>query len=1519
MVSLTREDRPMPDNSPSGNLFDALAEEFVERHRRGEQPSLSEYADRYPELADAIRDRFPGLLGTVVCPRTDATGSFAAGLGEAAGNLPLPPAAPSRGGPSRLGDYRILREVGRGGMGVVYEAEQVSLGRHVALKVLPAHGLLNPTFLERFRREAKAAAKLHHTNIVPVFGVGEADGVHFYAMQFIHGQGLDQVLADLRRLRNGPGLDQDQSAATRTASRFGVSEGLLSGLFDAATVRREGVGEPQAASNSLVRPGAPSEVAGAASTASSSTLSAGAAGSEYHLRVARLGLQAAEALAYAHRQGVLHRDIKPSNLLLDRQGIVWITDFGLAKAEGADELTQTGDLVGTLRFMAPERFDGRSLPQSDVYSLGLTLYELLTLRPAFAEGNKGRLIERVLHEPPAPPRRIDPGIPRDLETVVLKCLAKDPEARYATADALAEDLRRFASDRPIKARRSSSAERLVRWCRRNPAVAILSAAILLLLTATAVGGVWVSLRLNKALGQEQKARLEGKRKLFESYVSEADAKRMTGRPGQRFGTLKLIRQALEVGREIGLGEEDRRRLRNIAIAALCLPDVERGLPWPGADDPIPDDFDPDYRRKLEGDRWLRRLPGPAHWLGDSCYSPDGRFLVVATRVWEAGQRPFPIRLWRLDGPKPVLVREWPDGFYGPPGIPACCFRADSRQVAVARADGAVSFHEPASGRELRRTKRTPGKSLALYHPRLPRLAIVRGNEVSLQDAETGKELRRLAHPELLTGAAWHPGGHRLATACGRHIHLWDTGTATAVTEPWRGHLTAGVILAFSPAGDRVLSNDWSNVLRLWDAGTGRLLLSLPGYSGIPVFASDGRSLSGGLRLAAGREMRRLHRPTPGGPEPFINFSLHPDDRLLAGSTKSGLSFFDLDSGEQIGFVAEALSRDVGFAQGNWSRNLSFDRTGALWTTGGGLVRWPVESRAGGRLRIGSPEAIAPLELDGYDGFSTSADGRVAAAPLYDLGARVVHTRRGGDEPARRVVRVGPQPDVRWVFVSPDGRWVVTGSHHRYTTARYKVWDADNGRLVANLPHPEIGECHGFSPDGRWLYVSGKENQRLEVASLVKGPLLEDGPADGAGIDVRRGGWLSERARVGGAFSPDNRFAAFGREDGSIQVVLAEKDEEAARLYSPEVGRIFPSRFSKDGALLLAVGEESKDLYVFDLSLIRAGLAELGVEWDQPAGAGEWRERERRATPLAVEVIDASRSTRRGAMLEVEMRRAVGRLFFNPFDPEAHYLLGVDLLEGGNAERSRAHLGAALAFRPGLDAALFPRAMAGYRLGLWKEARGDFTSHLARYPEDAEAYHYRGHVHERLLDPASAVADFTRVLVRQPKNAHLLDHRGENLLLLGRHDEALADCTGSLGINPEQARPHRNLAWIHAAGPAKWRDPRKALPHALRAVALGGMDSRYRHCLGVVYYRLGRWKEAVKEFEAALAIRGGKSTAYYDYFLAMCHARLGALPRAREHLARAVQWAQEHQKEVLPAQAEEMKAFRAEAEAALKER
>jgi serine/threonine protein kinase len=473
------------ESRPPEDLVAELVEAFLERYRRGERPAVEEYAAAHPELAGEIRRALQAVL--MVEDLKPAASDSADGVAGARGAAP-----------ERLGDYRILREVGRGGMGTVYEAEQESLGRRVALKVLAPHGLRQSRLLLRFQREAKAAARLHHTNIVPVFGVGESEGQHYYVVQFIAGLGLDAVLDEIKRLRGlrpeGEATAPSTSGGATAAAE--VARSLITGRFAAAPSQEtsEERPTPARAATAAAPDPPPSVVLPGQSPGSSGADSA----DRYARSVALVGEQVAEALDYAHRQGILHRDIKPSNLLLDGQGTVWVTDFGVAKAADSDDLTDTGDLVGTVRYMAPERFEGRCDARSDVNALGLTLYELLALRPAFDRADRAELMRQVTHAEPPRLRALDPTIPRDLETVVHKAIEREPARRYAEAGALAADLRRFVEGRPIRARRVSPLEHAWRWCRRNPAVAGLAAAAFLTMAIGTAVSTWQTYRARRA-------------------------------------------------------------------------------------------------------------------------------------------------------------------------------------------------------------------------------------------------------------------------------------------------------------------------------------------------------------------------------------------------------------------------------------------------------------------------------------------------------------------------------------------------------------------------------------------------------------------------------------------------------------------------------------------------------------------------------------------------------------------------------------------------------------------------------------------------------------------------------------------------------------------------------------------------------------------------------------------------------------------------------------------------------------
>lgn len=503
-----------------------VLDDYFQALERGETPDRKQLAAQHPELASALADYLTSL---------DYLQNAAAGFVPAASVFgDTGPSDDSRAddsqaneaGPKQLGDFRILRERGRGGMGIVYEAQQISLDRRVALKVLPFAALLDAKQVMRFRNEAHAAGQLHHPHIVPVFAVGVDRGVHYYAMQLIEGPPLDRLIRALRNTESTARSQPDSDARPPELSPAPETSLAESAVLTAAeqTELRRAVerfrGDPPARSR----------------------------------HVAALGVQAATALQAAHEVGTVHRDVKPSNLMLDAQGDVWVTDFGLARCRRDHDLTRTGDLLGTMRYMSPEQLEaGQAIldHRTDIYSLGVTLYELLTLRPAVRGETPAAIIQQLTRGNPYRPRLFAPGIPVELENILLKATARDRDDRYATAQQFADDLQRFLAGQPTRAQRPSLRHRLGRFLTHHLRSVVTTACLLLvaccgLLTATMLLARQKQ-KTTEALQAAENSFRDYRRQLAASKHHLALLHRQNGEPAQ---AIAAVREAIRLQQAI---------------------------------------------------------------------------------------------------------------------------------------------------------------------------------------------------------------------------------------------------------------------------------------------------------------------------------------------------------------------------------------------------------------------------------------------------------------------------------------------------------------------------------------------------------------------------------------------------------------------------------------------------------------------------------------------------------------------------------------------------------------------------------------------------------------------------------------------------------------------------------------------------------------------------------------------------------------------------------------------------------
>lgn len=1115
-------------------------QEYLAALEAGRRPDRQEFLARHPDLADQLS----GCLDALEFVHSAAESLH-------------PPAAPS--GPhtdlspmTALGDFRLVREVGRGGMGIVYEAEQVSLDRRVALKVLPYAATMDPKQLQRFRNEAKAAASLHHQNIVPVYAVGCERGVHYYAMQFIDGQSLAEVVRGLRR------------------------QGDAGAVGDATCDYGPGRAAPTPPVAALSTEGDPPR------------------GREFYRNVARMIAHAADAVEHAHTMGIVHRDIKPGNLLLDSAGKVWVADFGLARFGPDAGLTMTGDLLGTLRYMAPEQAltkHGLVDHRADVYGLGATLYELLTLRPAMDGEDRREVLRQIAFEDPAPPRRVERSVPAELETITLKALAKDPSERYASAGELATDLCRYLEDRPILARRPTARQRLARWARRHRPVVVTAAAALALLIVAAVIGLavnnamltWERNQTLRERNQTLSAEREGRHRLEQSLVAQAQAHRWTGQLGARAEGLLALEQAARLAAGLDLGDPEQLRLRNEAVGLMALPDFHVVHGWDGF---LPGNrqfaIDADFRRyarsdernvvsvrQVEGDRELFTLESPKEvrtGIGQLKFSPCGRFLA----------RRADVIVWDLERRAAVVTVTGSFDF---------AFRPDGGAIAISHRDGTVRIHELPGGTELGRftapnfARREPlvsfnnsGTVLAVHdYP---------AAEVQLWNPDTRALVETIAAPGKVMALAWHPDGHRFTIGCsGRHgeIYHYDLDAARW-SGPWLGHQSACVEFAFDPTGGLLASKGWDSTTRLWAVEDGRQLMCLPERADA-TFARDGR-----LAIRHGKRVniietgdratyRRLSFPGLG----ITSAAFDPRDRFLVVGAETGLAGWDLEAGRELPAVP---GKRIG--------SVFFDpASGDLITAGeAGLQRRLIEAAnvPASQARFGRPVRIGPGEWAPHEAV-VSRDGKTLVTREGTSSGSVIDR----DAQKLRAPLLGPV-NMKFLAVSPDGRWVSAGNQYG---EEVPVWDAQTGKRAHSIQTPKgVASRVAFSPDGCGLLVGILgEYSMLDVDSWR---VLWSVAGDSAG-DVH-----AELGLI--AFTSDSTIAAVRNSRSVIRLLDVATGRQLTDLTAPDLGLLNNLCFDSSGRRLAAVMEDGT-VHLWDLPRVRERLAALGLDWAPPNDAG----------------------------------------------------------------------------------------------------------------------------------------------------------------------------------------------------------------------------------------------------------------------------------------------------------------------------
>jgi serine/threonine protein kinase/WD40 repeat protein/Tfp pilus assembly protein PilF len=1087
--------------------------EVVLREEGGETPRLEEYLQRFPRFAAQLPPLFEvhrALESDQLHLGSDTLHLVGADLpANGFGNTGPWPAVPG---------YEILGVLGRGGMGVVYQARHLRLNRLVALKMILAGNLAGPGHHARFRAEAEAVARLQHPNIVQIYEVGELNGLPYFSLEYVSGGTLTHVL--------------------------------------------NGTPQPARAAANLVR-------------------------------------ILALAVEYAHQRGILHRDLKPANILLaNGEGepsqhdstseplrlplasyLPKITDFGLAKQRDADVgHTGSGDVLGTPSYMAPEQAEGKVRqigPTADVYALGAILYELLTGRPPFKARTPLDTLRQVIFENPVPISRAQHAVPRDLETICLKCLQKEPHKRYASARALAEDLQRFLADQSILARRSSSLERGWRWCRRNPAVAALVSSVVILLLIIAIGASMAAVRLRRELGRSEQAEQATVDQLWESKLEAARVLRQSSEAGRRFKALEVLRSAAAITPDL--------RLRNEAIACMALTDLGNARLLDGHAPPnggiafdsrlehyaLGDDRGNISIRRVADNEEISALPGEGVSAPILRFSPDGRFLAAKYYVG-FGDQAKEYRVWDWRHRKPIVQQD--SNTVGS----SLDFTPDGQTIALGgRSDGTISFYNLGSGKEQKRLKLGHVSNDLAFHPSGRQLA-ASGRRVHVYDVESEAVVATFeASEDWFQGLAWRPDGRLLAGASAKgRVYVWNM-LSGRLRAQLNGHHRPVIGVAFNHAGDLLASSSWDMTTRLWDPDTGEELVKAHGT--FACFSHDDRHLAY-IRHARGKQpglwevsrplCRKLQGHQAGGPGPF-GLAFTADGRALVSSSWDGIRIWDT-----------ATAREAARPFLRRTYNVLFDPGGQhlVGSCPAGVYQWPIQAtKVPGNtgLRLGLPAVILPNSAGSLERACVDRSGKLLAVVDRAQERGIVVSQDKPDAP----VVLGKHGHVASIGISPDGKWAATGT---WKGVGVKIWDAATGGLVHSLPARNGGVA--FSPDNRWLVVGDGDEYRFYHVGSWEAAHVVATPDTNADVDM--------------AFTADSQLLAVNFTQQSIKLLRPVTGEDIATLVVAAPQDIVALAFSRDGGMLAAATRDQA-IQLWDLRRVRRQLATLSLDWDLP--------------------------------------------------------------------------------------------------------------------------------------------------------------------------------------------------------------------------------------------------------------------------------------------------------------------------------